>query len=283
MERTTAVRALSTTLIGVGAVYLARKARFENTISQSVQDLHREVCSRQKQSHSREELEGLPAPVRHYFENVLTDGQLYVSSVQLRQRGEFRLGDTEDSWKPLEATQHFSVNPPGFVWDAHIELFPFVSARVLDTYQKGEGRLRARVLSAFSVAKAGPSPEMNAGELLRYLAESVWFPTALLPSAGVEWEAIGEQSARATLEDSGNSASLVFNDEDEIERVHTDRRYRQEDRSYQPWTGYFHNYQDMNGMRIPVDAEVEWNLTSGDSPYWRAHIENIGLVEILRC
>ena len=277
MKRSTAVKTLGASLVGTGAVVLASKARFENTISNEVDDLRKTANPIRNQAFSREDLEGLPAPVQRYFSKVLTDGQPYVESVQLRQQGEFRLGDTEDSWKPLDATQHFTVDPPGFVWDARIEMFPFISARVLDMYQQGEGTLRAKVLSTVPVAEAGPNPKMNAGELLRYLAESVWFPTALLPSQGVEWDAIDQQSARATLENAGVTASLVFyfNDRDEVEKVHTERRYRQEDCSYRPWTGYFGNYQVKNGLRIPVDAKVEWNLPNRDVAYWRASIEEI--------
>lgn len=117
---------------------------------------------------------------------------------------------------------------------------------------------------------------MNAGELVRYLGEAVWFPTALLPANGVEWEAIDDDSAKATLEHEGVSASLVFhfNERDEVERVTTER-YRQEDDSFVPWTGRFSHYEVRNGRRIPTDATVEWNPSEGDLRYWRASIERI--------
>ncbi|WP_435157345.1 DUF6920 family protein [Haladaptatus sp. DFWS20] len=277
MKRNTAVKMLGASLVGTGAIILASKARFENTINNRIDNLRKAANPIRSQVFSRDDLEGLPAPVQRYFNNVLIDGQPYVESVQLRQQGEFRLDDTEDSWKPLDATQHFTVDPPGFVWDARIEMVPFISARVLDMYQRGEGILRAKVLSTVPVAEVGPNPEMNSGKLLRYLAESVWFPTALLPSQGVEWDTIDRRSARATLENAGATASLVFyfNDRDEVEKVHTERRYRQEDRSYRPWTGYFDNYQVKNGLRIPVDVKVEWNLPNRNAAYWRASIEEI--------
>nr|WP_228546386.1 DUF6544 family protein [Halegenticoccus tardaugens] len=117
---------------------------------------------------------------------------------------------------------------------------------------------------------------MNEGELVRYLAEAVWFPTALLPSQGVEWKPIDDRSARATLEHGDVTASLVFHFDDEhrITRVTTER-YRQEDDTYAPWTGYFREYEEQHGILIPTEAEVEWNLPEGDLPYWRATIEEI--------
>jgi len=37
---------------------------------------------------------------------------------------------------------------------------------------------------------------INQGELLRWLGESVWFPTNLLPSDNIKWESIDDKSAK---------------------------------------------------------------------------------------
>ena len=219
------------------------------------------------------DLEGLPDPVRRYFGAVLEEGQPYVRSVRLEQEGEFRLGDSARSWRPLEATQHYTVDPPGFVWSATVRVLPFVPVTVLDAYDHGSGVLRARLLSTVTVADVGPDEEMNEGELLRYLAEAVWFPTALLPAEGVEWEAVDDRSARATLEDGGNTASVTFHFDDRglVERV-TAERYRQETEDHAPWTGHFRAYEERNGMSVPTEADVEWSLPEGDHSYWRADV-----------
>lgn len=65
-----------------------------------------------------------------------------------------------------------------------------IAFRVIDLYEQSEGILRARLLGVIPVASIGPNPEMNEGELVRYPAEAVWYPTALLPSQGVEWSTI---------------------------------------------------------------------------------------------
>jgi hypothetical protein len=70
----------------------------------------------------------LPAPVRRYLETVLPTGQRHVEAVTLDQAGEFRPGGADASWRPFTATQTYCVSPPRYVWDASIEMFPFVSA-----------------------------------------------------------------------------------------------------------------------------------------------------------
>ncbi|MFC6865130.1 DUF6544 family protein [Halomicroarcula sp. GCM10025817] len=224
----------------------------------------------------RAELDGLPAPVASYFDAVLEPGLPYTAAVRLEQTGAFRLGDADTPWRPLTATQYYTTAPPGFVWDATIDLAPLLPVRVVDAYVDGAGVLEARLLSALRVARAGPSPEMDAGELLRYLAEAVWFPTALLPSSGVEWEAVSGSAARATLEHLETSATAVFHFDDDglVERVTADR-YRQSDDAYAPWTGRFEDYQVRNGRLVPTRATVEWALPDGPVPYWRGTLDAI--------
>lgn len=260
-------------LVGIAVI---GKRRFEDAVGTHVDELLADAGEGSTRRYTRKETADLPEPVGRYFDGVLADGQPIVRTTRLRQRGEFRLGGADAGWRPLAATQYVTTQPPGFVWDATIDVFPLLPVRVIDLYKRGEGILRARLLGVVPVASEGPSPEMNEGELVRYLAEAVWFPTALLPSQGVEWDAIDDRSARATLEHGGVTASLVFHfdDQDRIVRVTADR-YRQEDDSYVPWTGYFREYEERHGVQIPTAAEVEWGLPERELPYWRATIEEI--------
>ncbi|RKD89001.1 DUF6920 family protein [Halopiger aswanensis] len=270
--------ALATASTVVLAVVAKRTRAFERRVDDRVDDLLADARSAPggRTRVASADLEDLPAPVERYFRTVLADDQRYARTVRIRQRGEFRLGGQGGKWRPFEATQHVATRPPGFVWDAEIDVAPLLSVRVLDQYGRGEGLLRARLRGAIPVASAGPSPEMNEGELVRYLAEAVWYPTALLPARGVHWEPIDDRTAKATLEHRNATASLVFyfNDRDEVERVTTER-YRQEADATAPWTGRFRDYEVRSGRRVPTRATVEWTLPDGDLPYWRATIDAI--------
>ncbi|SFG41115.1 hypothetical protein SAMN04488063_1957 [Halopelagius inordinatus] len=257
----------------------AARALYEREIQSLVDALRDGTESRPSREFSRSDAAGLPDPVRRYFETVLTEGRPYARSVRLEQRGEFRLGDADSPWRRFRATQRFAADPPGFVWDAKIRLVPFVTVRVVDAYVDGAGSLRARLLSVVPVADASSSPELDAGELSRYLAEAVWFPTALLPASGVEWEAIDDSSARATLEEGGTAVSLVFHfgEDDTVTRVTDDGRYREVEGDFErtPWTGRFRNYEERDGVVVPTEADVAWTLPEGDLRYFRATIENV--------
>jgi hypothetical protein len=226
-------------------------------------------------------IQHLPAPVGRYFRHVLTDGQPLVTSVSFIQEGQFRMSRGEDSWRPMRATQRFSVQEPGFVWDARIEAYPLLPVFVRDSYVRGEAGMVASIIGLFTVMNAPASPELDAGAIQRYLGESLWFPTALLPASGVVWEAIDDRSARATLTDRATSVSLEFqfNDADEIERVFTPSRLREVNGQYvaTPWLVTCRDYANLNDMRVPTYCEVSWQLDTGLFTYWKGRLISSGL------
>lgn len=191
-----------------------------------VDELRRPANTERKGVFTADDLEGLPAPVRAYFENTLQEGQPYIDSVRVKQDGKLRLGDASSSWKPFTATQHVTVDPPGFFWNAAISLVPFVSLHIRDLFRDGDGSAEVSLYGIVPLDRAGPSQELNEAELARYLAEAVWYPTALLPSEGVQWEPVDERTAKATIDHGDVSASLTFsfNEDDEVTRIYTEKR-----------------------------------------------------------
>ena len=156
------------------------------------------------------EIEGLPAPVRRFFKAALRPGQPLVAGAQLATEGEFLMDAAKDRWAPFTADQLFVARPPGFDWNARMRMAPGLFVLVRDAYRAGAGLLRAEALGVVTVASQEGGPDLAHGELLRWLAEACWFPTALLPSQGVGWEPIDENRARATLSDGGTTAALEF-------------------------------------------------------------------------
>lgn len=225
------------------------------------------------------EIEGLPAPVEHYFRLVLTDGQPIVTGVRVRHRGTFNMSETAEQWKPFTSDQRVIARRPGFDWDGRIAMMPGLSVRVHDAYVAGEGILHAAVLGLIPVASLGGTREMAEGELMRFLAEATWYPTALLPGPGVRWEASDAHSARVTLVDEAVAVTMLFsfNHEGAIDTVQADARGRAVGGRVvpTPWQGRCWNYERSEGMLVPIDGEVAWLLPEGAKPYWRGHVSGI--------
>lgn len=222
----------------------------------------------------------LPSPVVRYFQHVLTDGQPLLSGAAFTQTGQFRMGVAEDSWRPMQATQHFSVKSPGFVWDARINAYPLVPVFVRDSYVDGVGGMVASALGLMTVMNAPPSEDLSSGALQRYLGEAIWFPTALLPQSGVTWEPVDAHTARASLTDHGRTVTLefTFNEDGDVTRIFTPSRLREVDGRFvaTPWQVTCSSHASFDRplpMRIPTYCEVSWLLDSGLFTYWKGKVE----------
>lgn len=225
------------------------------------------------------ELEGLPAPVQRYFRLALKEGMPMVTGARVHHRGTFNMGQTTDQWKPFRSDQMVVTNRPGFDWDGRISMLPGLTVRVHDAYVAGEGTLHAAVLGLFTVADLRGGREIAEGELMRFFAEAAWYPTALLPSQGVTWEAVSSNSARASLVDGAIRITMLFsfNKDGVIESVRADARGRTVGSRTipTPWEGRFWNYQIRQYMYVPQDGEAAWILPEGAKPYWRGNLTAI--------
>ncbi len=224
------------------------------------------------------ELEGLPAPVQRYFRAALAEGQPLVAAADLAQEGLFNLSEAGERWKRFTATQRVVARRPGFAWNARIALLPGLAIRVHDAYVAGEGLLQAKLLG-FTVASLRGTRALAEGELMRFLAEAVWFPTALLPSQGVRWEAADGTAARATLQDGDVAATLQFRfgADGLIESLRAEARGRTVRGAVvpTPWEGRWGSYAERGGMRVPLEGEVAWQLPAGARPYWRGRLTRV--------
>lgn len=225
------------------------------------------------------ELKGLPAPVQRYFHAALTPGQAIVSAATIQMSGTFNLSATSEQWKHFTSQQRVTTRRPGFLWDARIAMLPGVTVRVVDSYIVGRGLLKASIQGLFTMADMQGGDDMARGEFMRYFAEAVWYPTALLPSQGVRWEPVDDRSANATLVDGPISLTLLFRFDaaDLIESFRAESRGGMVDEVMvqAPWEGRFSNYQTRDGMTVPFTGEVAWMRPEGRKTYFSGTVTSL--------
>lgn len=224
---------------------------------------------------SYEALRGIPPVVARYFHSALKEGQPLIQGARISQSGIFRAG----GWKPFTANQTVTTNPPGFVWEAAIRMAPLIHVRVRDSYLEGKGSMRGSIFGIVPIVNASEAPELNSGALQRYLAEAVWFPTALLPSDHMQWSEIDAGKALARFTHAGSEVSLEFsfNNAGEVTRIFTPGRYQYVKGKYEltPWRIHLRDYKEFSGIRIPVEAEVEWLRPEGSFCYYKGRIVGV--------
>jgi hypothetical protein len=124
--------------------------------------------------------------------------------------------------------------------------------------------------------------EFDEGEFQRWLSESVWFPTNLLPSEHLKWTEIDQHSAKLSFHYNESSIEFVvtINDLGEIEQMET-KRFMQKG-SKEIWIVKFADYKKMNGVFIPTRNEAFWRLEGNDFCYARFNLLDFEIISILR-
>lgn len=214
------------------------------------------------------QLAGLPAPVQRYFRHVLREGQPYLRGLRLRHGGQFKT-DLKKDWIAIEGEQYITADPAAFIWQGTTRWFV---AR--DEYVAGRGSLTVRLLGAVPIVR-GKGPHYDEGESLRWLAESAWLPTSLLPGGRVAWAAIDDHSARLTFTHQGQATSLVvrFNERDEMAEGEA-LRYLDET-TQRPWQGRYEQYRRWHGVLIPTVLEASWLIDGQRQPYARFVVQEL--------
>jgi hypothetical protein len=220
-------------------------------------------------------LETLPPPVARYLRMALPRPE-QIQQVRIRQTGTLRTDVTSQRWMPFDAEHIVVPVETGFVWNARVQIAPLIHVRVRDALIDGKGTGKVSLLSAFTVSAATDTPEMNSGSLHRYLAEAVWYPSALMPSSKLQWTQIDTTRALATLTDHGVTVSLEFTfaDTGEVTRIYTPGRWGTFPGGYRqvPWEGHFRNYRERDGVVVPSEGDVGWYIENVWHAVWKGSI-----------
>jgi hypothetical protein len=214
------------------------------------------------------QLEGLPEPVIRYFNLVLKDNQPYISYARMKHKGQFKAGIDKD-WMDIVGEQYATTEKPGFIWNGTTSLFV---AR--DLYISDSGRLIVTLMSIYNIINA-KGPEYDEGELLRWLGESVMYPTNFLPDERLKWFPIDANSAKLIFDYKGLSLFFYFsfNEKGEITEMETQRFMSEESR--ETWVIKVRDYKEWNKVVIPTSFEVLWRLKTGDFSYAKFKITEV--------
>jgi hypothetical protein len=218
--------------------------------------------------------------LRRVAARALASAPAAASGVRLRQKGTLRLRPG-GRWRRFEATQEIWSGTARFQWSARIALAPCVGLRVLDGFEGGRGRLDVRLLRWLRVASAS-GPEIDSGELLRYLAELPWCPHAYHGNPGLVFDAEGATHLAVSTALDGTAARvrLTVDANGDVVEAFAAARPRLVGRAFvsSPWQGRFSDHRTMAGIRVPTRATVTWLLDDGPFECFRAEVVDLALV-----
>lgn len=249
-------------------VFIAAKMYWSRQFAAEVSTLfiHSKFLSGQTFQHAQ--LAGLPPPVQLYFKQALKEGRTYISFARIIHDGQFKTGADKD-WVNITGEQYATTERPGFIWKGTTTLF---TAR--DSYILNQGRLEVTLFGLIRIVD-GKGRQYDQGELLRWLGESVLYPTNFLPGPNLQWSAIDAHTAKITFSYSGLSLfyKVTFNEEGEIIEMETSRYM--DKKHLETWVIKMANYREMNEVKVPTAFEVIWRLKKGDLSYAKFNIRKI--------
>lgn len=246
--------------------------QFHRSINRQVQDL--KTLPSDGQAVEPPELIRELAARSHQADSAQGQSQDCPTIIRIHQMGEMRLSE-HGRWLPFTAIQDFAVRQPGFVWRATFRLAPLIKIAVVDSYVNGKGRLEGRLLGSIPLLKAAGA-STDKGELMRYLAELVFVPAALLNNPALHWRELNEVTVEVTC---GEEAAVCFNFDPNGDLVNISAPDRPRMVAGQeietPWSCTASDYGWLGGYLIPTFGAVSWQLEDGPFTYWRGRVTHL--------
>jgi Family of unknown function (DUF6544) len=221
-------------------------------------------------------LAALPESAQRYLRYTGVVGRPMVDTVRIRQACTIRPAPDGIAF-PLVAEQWYSVDPPGFLWDATVPVAGIPVIRGRDGYIEGRGSMTIKAGSIVPFVDAA-GPEVDQAALTRFLSEMPWFPSAFLRD-WVTWEAIDDATVRVSIVDGELRATgtLRIDPEGRLVAFRTERHaFVDGGFVLRPWTTPAYAYGEFEGLRLPVRGAAVWTLPDGSSfPYIEVELTDV--------
>jgi hypothetical protein len=222
------------------------------------------------------DLAHLPPPVRRF---VLASGA--VGRPRVRSfRAEF---DAEMFRKPGDApmastsVQYNLVDSPTRLFFMRSRMFG-LPVQVFHDYAAERATFRVRVASLVNVVDEGGVP-FSKVETVTVLNDLCFFAPGALADPRLSWEAIDDRTARVTFSNGPHrvSATLYFNERDELVDFTSDDRPQLVDGTYRPyrWSTPMEGYQLIDGRRLPTLGSAVYAYPEGPFTYGRFRLRSV--------
>ncbi|CAG0936581.1 hypothetical protein TFLX_05462 [Thermoflexales bacterium] len=251
-------------------------ASLKHQARQQAQTLFDSLPSSRPEVITEEQVRQLPEPVQRFMHYTRTIGAPRARTVRLKQTGLFRISEKPNAkWYPLSAEQYYTTQPPAFVWWGSIQVAPLLAVQGLDVFHQ-HGSLVIKLLGLIKLADYR-GPQADQAELVRYLSEIIWYPSACL-HPDLHWQPIDQLSARATLTYHSLTVSGDFHF-DEQGALTTFVAQRDRDFEGRPatltWSARADKYRSFGDLFLPGLGEAYWHLPSGKFSYARLEVTEI--------
>jgi len=220
--------------------------------------------------------EALLARLRAFF---FPDGEgcgRPVRSFRIVEHGEMRMSPGA-KWIPFTAEQVIETARSNCRWEAKIGGSRFGFITVTDAYEETRGRLTVKLGGVIPTTRLA-GPELDRGELQRYLASLAICPPILLNNRSLEYTAVGPATLRVQDRCGPAEAAvdLELREEGQPAACRAIRpRLVGKDAVLTPWSATGTEFREWEGMHVAMRTEAAWELPEGMFCYYRSDINSL--------
>lgn len=195
------------------AVSVMGRSDFQQKVQATFEAMGQASDKQKAGNYSPADFKGITPLALAYLQKAMPASGPRITQLMVEQHGQTKMSE-DSSWDDFKARQMITRNPPQMAWAAEAEYGPLMPVMTLTAYKSGSGSIQSYLWGLMDMFS-------NRGEMikrylmLRWLAEAVWHPDALLPSDQLNWEAAKPptpslKAARVVLKDGGLSVSGLF-------------------------------------------------------------------------
>jgi Family of unknown function (DUF6544) len=200
-----------------------------------------------------------------------------VRGIKAAQKGEIR-SSRDARWNPFVAEEFVDATRAAFRWEARMGT-GLLAVRVTDAYEEGHGRL---VVSKGPIElKTLAGPDVDKGELQRYLGYIGYCPPMLVNNPSLDLLAVGPRTvqARDRQDATGASVEIDFSDDGRPILIRAVRPMVVGKRVIPtPWSASGSEPEERDGLRIWRRMEAAWHSTEGSFTYIRIELTSFTIV-----
>jgi len=199
-----------------------------------------------------------------------------VRGVRTTQRGEMRAAP-EARWIPFTAHEVIESRRTGFCWEARMSGGAMKWITVTDAYEEGHGRLVVK-LGGLIPVKQETGPDLDKGEIQRYLSSVVFCPPILLNHPSLELSAAGPDTLRLRdrADQTGATVDIDLGEDGHPMTCRALRpRLAGKVSVLTPWFGRCTEFQEHVGLRIASKLEAVWEYPEGPFTYFRGEVATV--------
>jgi len=202
-----------------------------------------------------------------------------VRAIRATERGEMRMSP-DAKWISFTAEEVIEATRSSFRWVAKLGGSRFGFITVTDAYEEAHGRLVVKLGGMIPTTRLA-GPELDQGELQRYLASVALCPPMLLNNRSLEYATAGPGTLRLwDREDPTNATIDMEIGEDGRPAACRAIRPRLVGRKAvaTPWSALAAEFRELEGIQVASRTEAVWQLAEGEFSYFRAEVTSFQAV-----